>query len=187
METIETARLGLRPFTRTDEQAVFAIFHDEAVARTTYYHAAESESRQWLTSQLKINDRRRPDFLSLAIVRHDEDQLIGWAAADPAWRKVVEGELALHYVLARAYWGQGYMTEAVTAVIEHLFTHTPAPQITADCEADNHGSRRVMEKVGMVYEGIEQKWERDLSMRPYHRFSLSRAQWQAKNASRLTR
>lgn len=185
MDPIETTRLVLRPFLPTDWRAIFAIFHDTAVSRYTYYHASEGDSRNWLTAQLKISRTQPLNGLTLAMTLRSNSALIGWIGTGSVWRPsvnrsllAVDGELELSYALASAYWGQGYMTEAVTAVLAYSFTTLNVPQVTADCAQDNHASRRVMEKAGMVYNGIEQHHERDMSLSTHHRFTLSQAQWQ---------
>ncbi|MBX6342118.1 MAG: GNAT family N-acetyltransferase, partial [Thermomicrobiaceae bacterium] len=57
------------------------------------------------------------------------------------------------YALARPLWGRGYMTEAVRAVLAFGFEALGLNRIEAMCEAPNVASARVMEKVGMRYEG----------------------------------
>ena len=55
----------------------------------------------------------------------------------------------LGYYIAEEYWGKGIMTEAVRAVIDYAKTQS-IYGIIAICDADNIGSKRVMEKAGMV-------------------------------------
>ncbi len=72
------------------------------------------------------------------------------------------GMVEIGYNIIPAYEGQGYATEMARRVIEWAF-HTPSIQvITAQCLADNLGSIRVLEKVGMrrlAPEGTMLKWE----------------------------
>ena len=60
---------------------------------------------------------------------------------------------ALGYALGTAYWGRGYMTEAVRAVTRFGFEKMLLDLISATCYPDNLRSRRVLEKCGFVYEG----------------------------------
>ena len=57
------------------------------------------------------------------------------------------------YVLSREQWGKGYMTEALTVVVEATLALDGVYRVSAVCDVDNHASARVMEKVGMVREG----------------------------------
>ncbi len=54
---------------------------------------------------------------------------------------------------AIAFWGQGYVTEAVRAIIDYGFRVLGLHRVYAECHGDNPASRRVLEKAGMTYEG----------------------------------
>jgi ribosomal-protein-alanine N-acetyltransferase len=58
------------------------------------------------------------------------------------------------YVLNRRYWGQGYMAEAVRAIVGFGFRELGMNRIQARCDVPNIGSARVMEKAGMSFEGV---------------------------------
>jgi len=59
------------------------------------------------------------------------------------------------YGIARNQWGKGIVSEAAHAVFDAAFsTHSELHRIRAFADARNKGSRRVMEKLGMVPEGI---------------------------------
>jgi len=50
------------------------------------------------------------------------------------------------YCIAKDYWGKGYMTEAIKAVTEYIFTNTDYKWMQARCDKENYGSRRCLEK-----------------------------------------
>ncbi|KKQ04406.1 MAG: Acetyltransferase [Candidatus Moranbacteria bacterium GW2011_GWE2_36_40] len=62
------------------------------------------------------------------------------------------------YWLAEKYWGKGLMSEAVKKFMAHIFTKFSLRRIYAYAYARNKGSMRVMEKVGMKFEGIAPKY-----------------------------
>ena len=65
------------------------------------------------------------------------------------------GRIDLYYGLAPAHWGKGYTTEAVRAAIDAAFTgHPGVNRIQADANPQNPASLRVMEKAGMIREGL---------------------------------
>lgn len=92
----------------------------------------------------------------------------------------VEGELAgmiglnrkekgvaeLGYWIAKPFQGQGITTEAARLVIDNAFKHMKLHRIEAKFLSGNEGSRRVMEKIGMTYEGTQRK--RILRFGKYH-------------------
>ena len=65
--------------------------------------------------------------------------------------------------LAKALWGQGYTTEAAGAVIRAGFMHYGLNRIEGTCMLGNVASARVMEKVGMRFEGMLRQyvWAKD--------------------------
>jgi RimJ/RimL family protein N-acetyltransferase len=62
------------------------------------------------------------------------------------------------YVLARRYWGRGLMTEAAGAVVEWVIAQPEIHRVWATVDLDNAASQRVLEKVGMVREGVLRRW-----------------------------
>ena len=64
------------------------------------------------------------------------------------------GRAEIGYVLSPDYWNRGIMTEAVSEIIAYGFGVKTVSRIQAMCTVPNIGSARVMEKVGMNYEGV---------------------------------
>jgi RimJ/RimL family protein N-acetyltransferase len=82
-----------------------------------------------------------------------------WMFRDPAatfigrcgihrWRDEVE----LGYIAEPSFWGQGFATEMAIAVADHAFRALDLSSLVAFTREENVASRRVMEKVGFVYE-----------------------------------
>ncbi len=82
------------------------------------------------------------------------------------------------YWLGLPYWGQGYATEAVRAVIDYAFTDLAHEALQAGCRVTNPGSRRVLEKCGFQWTGVGLYRIRALaSSAPIDRFRLERGIW----------
>ena len=62
--------------------------------------------------------------------------------------------LELGWVIGRNYWGNGYTAEAALKMIDFLFDEVGANCICAGHDVNNPNSGRVMQKIGMKYEGI---------------------------------
>ena len=58
------------------------------------------------------------------------------------------------YVLNRLYWGKGFMTEALAVVLELCFTKLDLNRVESTHFIGNEGSGKVMQKCGMILEGI---------------------------------
>ena len=80
-----------------------------------------------------------------------------------------QGELG--YWIGVPYWGKGYCTEAGEALLEYGFTELDLNRIHASYFSRNPASGRVMEKLGMTYEGTRKqhilKWNKfeDLALK----------------------
>ncbi|MEW6032277.1 MAG: GNAT family N-acetyltransferase [Bacillota bacterium] len=151
---LATARLELRPPTLDDAQAIFSGYaQDREVTRYLVWrpHSNLEETRMFLQSCL--DGWASGSELTWAITLAGSGDLIGMVASGPCGHKADLG-----YVLARPYWGNGYMTEAVSAVIEWLFSVPEVYRVWAVCDTANLASARVMEKVGMTREGLLKRW-----------------------------
>ena len=62
------------------------------------------------------------------------------------------------YALARSFWGQGIMTEALSRVLEWARSQPQIYRVWAVCDVENVGSARVLQKVGMKHEGVLHRW-----------------------------
>jgi ribosomal-protein-alanine N-acetyltransferase len=65
--------------------------------------------------------------------------------------------VSLGYLLARRYWGNGYMPEVIRAVTDWAFSNPSVGRVWATCDLENHASARALEKAGFVRESIQRK------------------------------
>jgi [ribosomal protein S5]-alanine N-acetyltransferase len=153
-ETIQTERLLLRKPRVEDAPAVFEGYaQDPEVTRYLVWkpHKNVQETEQFLSACERLW-RTRKDF-AYAITIKDSKTLIGMLGLHPMNLKIEVG-----YALARPYWGQGYMTEVLRAVIDWAFTQSDIFRVQAMCDVENIGSARVMEKAGMTREGLLRRY-----------------------------
>jgi [ribosomal protein S5]-alanine N-acetyltransferase len=87
--------------------------------------------------------------------------LVGHAGLLLDWDNEKAG---LYYWMGVPYWGRGYATEAARELVRHVFEDLGLGRIYADHVARNPASGRVLQKVGMSYEGCRRrdfkKWDR---------------------------
>lgn len=62
-----------------------------------------------------------------------------------------DGDIEVGYVFHKKFWGKGYASEAVTALLQYAKKHISAEYIIAYADSNNIGSIRVMKKCGMEY------------------------------------
>ena len=86
----------------------------------------------------------------------------------------------LGYWLGVPYWGKGYATEALHAVIDFAFTDLGHDSLHAGARVTNPASRRVLEKCGFQWTGVGLYRIRAInSSAPIDRFRLERGIWTA--------
>lgn len=155
-ETFATERLTARLPRREDAPAVFAAYaSDPEVTRyLTWPPYTEIESlADYLAKQVTrwTSPERMCNYL---LCPKGSDEPIGSIAvvlADP--HKALFG-----YVLGRAHWGRGYMTEALRYLVAWSLAQPSIHRAWAFCDVDNPASARVMEKAGMTREGVFRRW-----------------------------
>ncbi len=81
----------------------------------------------------------------------DTREFVGWFHLRPD--KITPDEMELGYRLRRSAWGQGLATEGSRALVRKAFGEWGYPRLSARTLVDNLGSRRVMEKAGLTFEG----------------------------------
>jgi RimJ/RimL family protein N-acetyltransferase len=82
------------------------------------------------------------------------------------------------YWLGVPYWGSGYATEAIRALIDHAFDDLRCEVLTAGARVSNPASRRVLEKCGFQWTGVRLARVRAInSAAPADRFRLDRGLW----------
>jgi len=94
----------------------------------------------------------------LAITLASDEQLIGNCGI--RMKTPGDREADLGYELNPRYWGNGYATEAASALLAFGFNHLRLHRVWAWCIAENAASARVLEKIGMRQEGRlrEHEW-----------------------------
>ena len=150
--TLQTKRLILRKMAITDAADIFAYASDPQVTTHTAWATHQSiENTYEYLNNFVFELYRSGKGMDWGIVEKESGKLIGTCGLyiTPHHRRGTLG-----YTLAKAYWGQGLMTEAATVAIAFGFHVMQLQRIQAICDVDNVASARVLEKAGMQFEGI---------------------------------
>lgn len=149
--TLQTSRLTLRKLVIEDAEDIFAYACDPQVSRYTLWevHQSINETYEYLNNCV-FRMYGAGTGMTWGIVEKESNKIIGTCSlhVQPMHRRAEMG-----YTLARAYWGQGLMPEAVKAMIAFGFHVMQLLRIQAYCAVENVNSARVLEKSGMQYEG----------------------------------
>lgn len=151
-QTIETPRLILRRAIREDAEPMFRNWaSDPEVTKflTWLPHAnigvTQTVLEHWLAEYEKA------DYYQWMIVLREIGEPIGSISVVRQNDAVEEAEIG--YCIGSQWWHKGVMSEALSAVIEYLFTEVGMNRIAARHDPNNPHSGGVMRKCGMVYEG----------------------------------
>lgn len=149
---IETERLILRRFVIGDAGAVYRNWasEDEVTEFLTWpTHTSVEVTKTVLDSW--IGKYGNTDFYNWGIEIKETGELVGNISVVSIKENVKEAMIG--YCMGTKWWGQGIMPEAGRAVVRYLFEETGFHRIAADHDKNNPKSGRVMQKIGMTYEG----------------------------------
>ncbi len=151
MPELNTPRLRLRKLTMQDSADIFRYSCDVQVARHVLWdaHRTIGDSRAYLRYMLRRY--RQHDPASWGIEHRADGRIIGTIGF--MWIQSDNSAAEVGYSLAREYWNQGLMTEALKAVIDYGFGRMNLNRIEAQHETANPASGAVMRKCGMQREG----------------------------------
>ena len=152
---LETERLILRPFQLSDADRVQKLAGRKEVAETTNlpHPYSEEMAEEWI----KIHEPafREGKMATYAITLKDGGELIG-AISLMDFTKL-SNHARIGFWIGVPYWNKGYCTEAGKAVLEYGFLERRLNRIYTGYMSSNLASGRVLEKLGMVYEGAQRQ------------------------------
>jgi RimJ/RimL family protein N-acetyltransferase len=149
--TLETERLLLRPFTLEDAADVQRLVSERRIAATTmsFPHPYEDGMAEaWITKSLEQCERGKK--LLFAMMCKGDGALVGsiaLMAIEPAH------QAEFGWWVGVPYWNKGFCTEAGHALLDYAFNELGLIRVHARHLSRNPSSGRVMQKLGMAYEG----------------------------------
>ena len=173
LPVMETERLVLRQMRAADADALHPMFSD-VEANTYGTHPATTsieETREQMAKSVADTTWR-----AWAITLKGDDTAIGNVASyEKRQGKVTE----IGYMLSRVYWGHGYVTEAVAAMIDLLFAEGQR-RVFADTDPDNAPSIAVVKRLGFTLEAtLRAEWETHIGVRDSLIWGLLEDEWKA--------
>ena len=151
---IRTARLVVRPMRASDDERLFRLFANWEVIcwlSSPPWPYTRADMQSFVRAQA---DRASDDpECRFAIALEREPIGIIGVRMRPASHLQRGAGPNIGYWLGQPYWGGGYMTEALRAVVEHVFATLPDDAIYCGAFVGNDVSLRVQEKVGFVRDG----------------------------------
>jgi [ribosomal protein S5]-alanine N-acetyltransferase len=173
--TLETARLKIRPYSEADITELVPLIGAREVAATTgrVAHPYTVEHAKKFLAAIEVDPEVR-----MAVTLRSDGRLIGGVGL-----RIVEQHrhAELGYWIGVPYWGNGYATEAAREMLRYGFEELQLHRIFASYFKGNDASGRILEKLGLRYEGCQRehvcKWDQFSDLELY---GILRKDWQSR-------
>lgn len=148
---LETDRLILRKVRHSDASDIFE-------------YASDIENTKFMLWNTHTSIKDTYDFIDFILSKYEDMTTLDYVFELKETGKVIgTGGLfdlyemphnaEIGYIINKKYWGQGLVAEAMQAIIDHLFKSFNVHRIQAKHFEENPNSGKVMQKLGMIYEG----------------------------------
>ena len=158
---LETERLSLRPPVHSDFRAWANLRYESAEFLTKWEPtwASNHLTRKAFTNRVYWAQRsvHGGTALPLFLIRREDRALVGAITLDNIRRGPAQSG-TLGYWTGAAFSRQGYMQEAILAMLHYAFIPLDLSRIEAACLPENKASRGLLEKCGFKYEGVAQSY-----------------------------
>lgn len=175
---LKTERLILRGFEAGDAAAFATYRSDPEVARYQSWDTPYplEQAHAFIREMQEVQSGTPGEWFQLAITLKNTGQLIGDCAY--CLRADDPQQAEIGFTLDRRFQGQGYGQEAITRLLNFLFSDYQLHRIQAICDAENGASSRLLERVGMRREGhfIEHVWFKGRWSSEYS-YAILRREW----------
>jgi RimJ/RimL family protein N-acetyltransferase len=152
--TLRTRQLLLRRLRLDDAEPLFALFNNWNVIRflsSPPWPYRPEDSRLFAGGVVTRSPELNEDVLAIT---HD-GVFVGTIGVRQRERNALQRGAGpnVGYWIGEPFWGRGFMTDAIHAVVRHLFESTTADAIYSGAFTENAASLRVQEKAGFVHDG----------------------------------
>jgi len=149
---VESPRLFVRPWRPEDRSVFMQKFVNDADMMLYINHG-----KAWDETKVESYFERQRRFLAElgccvgAVVSKESGAVVGGAGIQP---QDLSGDFELAWSIWKEYWNKGYATEAAAALKDHAFRVMALKRIVAIADVPNLASLRIMQKIGMRYDGV---------------------------------
>lgn len=167
---LETERLYMREMNQGDFDSLCKILQDEETMYAYEGAFSEDEVQEWLDRQ--IFRYQKWNFGLWAVILKENDEMIGQCGLTmQPWKD--EEVLEIGYLFEKAYWHNGYATEAAEACKKYAFEILEADEVCSIIRNTNIASQNVAIRNGMIRTDKWTKHYRGVDM-PHYRYVVHR-------------
>jgi len=173
---ITTPRLVLRWISEDDIDSLYEIFSNSEVMR---YWSTVPLPNQAAAAELQreiAEGNESEKMFKWGLALRDSNIVIGTTTLFNL--NLDNGRAELGYAMGRAYWGKGYMNEALKAFVSHAFEVIGLRRLEADVDPRNAASIRTLERLGFQREGfLRERWHVNGEIQDAIFYGLLRREW----------
>ncbi|XP_055811897.1 uncharacterized protein LOC129881817 [Solanum dulcamara] len=149
----ESIEITLRPLEKSDEEDFYESSTEDKITRFCTVETYIRKYNHYLKFS-KYRDIPKPWFRVISMNK----KAIGFISVSPN-SGFDECRAELAFALSYKYWGKGIVTTAVKMMVSKIFLEWPyLKRLEAKVDMENKGSKRVLEKVGFLKEGVLRKY-----------------------------
>ena len=180
LPVITTPRVVLRWISENDIDGLYDVFSDSQVMR--YWSTGPLSNREAAAAMQReiAAANLRDTMMKWGLALRESNFLIGTTTLFNL--NLDNGRAELGYAMGRAYWGKGYMHEALQALVSHAFEVLELRRLEADVDPRNAASIRTLERLGFQREGfLRERWHVNGEIQDAFFYGLLRREWEHLN------
>ncbi len=151
MPRFESERLKFRAIKRGDLEDIYEYSKNPQTSQYLLWSPHQNIFTTQEFIDIILSNYKSGEYNDWAIVLKKNNKMIGTCGFTriDCENKIVE----IGYVINPSFWGNGYATEAVEAILDFAFNELDVNRVEAKFIVGNEASLNVMKKVGMTFEG----------------------------------
>ncbi|WP_106768791.1 GNAT family N-acetyltransferase [Paenibacillus faecalis] len=153
-----TERLHLRKMKVSDSSSLFKIWSDPDVTRFMDVECFTDEDQAIEMIQLLDGLAQDNKAIRFSIIEIESNEIIGSCGYNSLDFENAKAEIG--YDIAKASWGRGYASEAISSLLDYAFSSLNLNRIEAKVEPENINSIKVLQKLNFTFEGTLRQYER---------------------------
>ena len=176
LPVITTPRLLLRWISEDDVDGLYDIFSSPQVMR--YWSSGPLANRAAAAEMQRkiVAGNQSETMLKWGLALRDSNTVVGTATLFNL--NLDNGRAEIGYALGHAHWKQGYMNEALQALVSHAFEVMQLRRLEADVDPRNLASIRTLERLGFQREGfLRERWHVCGEIQDAFFYGLLRREW----------
>lgn len=181
---LKSLRIIIRDMKEEDTPALLKYWSEPAARSGILFHNSDEEAnKEDINNAIAWAKNPQRQSYKLTVLRRSNNIVIGSCGLHSVYPESVEAYMEWH--IGNKYWGNGYATEAASELLYLGFMINNVSLISADSFADNQGSIRVMEKIGMTQRwniGLGHQKNANGEIKPTIRYQICKKEWLTQNS-----